>query len=63
MPAVPTYALFYAYHPTGEFVMVTVRAESLAASVFEGRQELRALIGQDYQPRNFSLARTFEVPR
>jgi hypothetical protein len=63
MPSSTSYAVFYRHHPTGEYVMVTVAATNLAESVFAGRQELRALIGTDYKPDLFSLARTFPVPR
>jgi hypothetical protein len=63
MSPTPTFALFYVYHPTSEYLMVTVQAPSLAESVFAGRRELRELIGESYRPDNFTLARSFSVPR
>jgi hypothetical protein len=63
MESTPTFAVFYVHHPTAEYLMVTVQAPSLAESVFAGRRELRQVIGDSYRPDNFTLARSFQVPR
>jgi hypothetical protein len=63
MVPTPTFAVFYVYHPTAEHLMVTVTAPNLVESVFAGRRELRQVIGESYRPDNFTLARSFPVPR
>jgi hypothetical protein len=56
-----TFALFYEYHPTGEYLMLTAHADNLADGVFEGRRTLREIVGKEYQPENFTLAKSFPV--